>query len=112
MRRCVVGLPRGVDDGRSEANVQIARSLARLELQPRVEPSRPPRDVLHRVTIHVVRHLLLVTIHLPESWHREHEWTSLFQASHWATRRSGLTRPRPGPRDPTAPVATRPVRRQ
>ena len=43
-----------------------------------------------------------LTLHLPEGWHREHEWLNLLGRGLRAARRSGLTSPEPV-RTPTAP---------
>ena len=47
-----------------------------------------------------------LTLHLPEGWHREHEWLNLLARGLRAARRSGLTSPEPV-RTPTAATATR-----
>ena len=46
-----------------------------------------------------------LTLHLPEGWHREHEWLNLLARRLRAARRSGLTSPDPV-RTPTAATAT------
>ena len=46
-----------------------------------------------------------LTLHLPEGWHREHEWLNLLARRLRPARRSGLTSPEPV-RTPTAPTAT------
>ena len=46
-----------------------------------------------------------LTLHLPEGWHREHEWLNLLGRGLRPARRSGLTSPEPV-RTRTAPAAT------
>ena len=75
-------------------------------------PSRKPaaatirRDLIAvaaRTARHGRGHL---TLHLPEGWHREHEWLNLFGRRLRAARRSGLTSPDPVTH-PDGPAATR-----
>ena len=47
-----------------------------------------------------------LTLHLPEGWHREHEWLNLLARRLRPARRSGLTSPEPV-RTPNGPTATR-----
>ena len=41
-----------------------------------------------------------LTLHLPEGWHREHEWLNLLRRGLRPARRSGLTSPGSGPHPP------------
>ena len=47
-----------------------------------------------------------ITLHLPEGWHREHEWLTLFAPPAGRPPRRP-DQPEPGHRTPTAPAATR-----
>ena len=66
-------------------------------------------DVAARTARHGRRH---ITLHLPEAWHREHEWMTLFTATCGPPLHTGLTSPDPvtAPASPTRPTdpATRP----
>ena len=62
--------------------------------------------VAARIARHGRGHL---TVHLPEGWHREHEWMNLFEAACRAARHRGLTSPDPvtAPRTAQRPPADR-----
>ena len=47
-----------------------------------------------------------ITLHLPQSWHREQEWVNLFEAACGHHRPRRPDQPRPGHRAPTAPGPT------
>ena len=68
-------------------------------------------NVAARTARHGRGHL---TVHLPEGWHREHEWDQPVRRRHRPTRRRGLTSPDPvtAPHGPRPPADRQPSTRQ
>ena len=85
--------------------LRAAGSLASLGLRQSPRRHRPRRDLIG-VAARTARHGRgHITMHLPDGWHREIEWISLFEAACGPPAARGLTSPDPvtasrGPRPP------------
>ena len=85
--------------------LRAAGSLASLPFA-RARAATIRRDLI-AVAARIARHGRgHITLHLPEGWHREHEWLNLFDSRLRPARRRGLTSPDPG-QHPDGPTATR-----